>query len=62
MADKDLVDYFIKHTNERLSAIDKKMDTLIAFKWQIIGGAGAASIVVTLLIQFAMEVLKHKQI
>lgn len=58
-SDKDkLIDYFITHTNERLSTIDHKIDKLIQFKWQIIGGAGILSIVLTVCIQLIFVLIK----
>lgn len=50
--EKDLLDYFIKRTDERFDQLEEKIDTLIKFKWQIIGGAAIVSLMVT----FAMQV------
>jgi hypothetical protein len=47
MSDRDLVDYFIEQTNERFRMIEEKIDRLLAFKWQIIGGSLVASLVLT---------------
>lgn len=55
----ELRDYFIEHTNERLRIIDEKLDKLIQFKWQIIGGAGVLSLFVTLCIQVITIILNH---
>lgn len=52
MAD-DKVNYFIAQTNERLEIIDRKLDTLLAFKWQIIGG----SVVVSAIFSTAISIL-----
>jgi len=46
-------DYFIEQTNMRLRLIDNKLDDLLKFKWQIIGGSVLLSIVVT----FAFQVV-----
>jgi hypothetical protein len=48
---EDLVDYFIKHTDQRLLRIENKVDQLLKFKWQIIGGAAVISFVVTICVQ-----------
>jgi hypothetical protein len=48
---EDLVDYFIKHTDQRLLRIETKVDQLLKFKWQIIGGAAVVSFIVTACIQ-----------
>lgn len=52
MSRDDLVDYFIKHTDQRLARLETKIDKLLAFKWQIVGGAALLSILVTVSIQF----------
>lgn len=54
---KDLVDYFIQQTNERFKTIDEKLDKLIAFKWQIIGGALVVSMAGTLAIEIVLSLL-----
>jgi len=48
---KDLNDYFMGQTNKRLDSIESKIDRLLAFKWQIIGGSLVASTVVALTVQ-----------
>lgn len=53
-----LIDYFIEHTNQRLENIDHKIDKLIQFKWQIIGGAGILSVVMTVCIQLIVILIK----
>lgn len=63
--DKDgLVDYFISHTNTRLANIEGKLDSVLKFKWQIIGGAGVAaaflSILVTICIQLVTFFVNNK--
>lgn len=45
---KELVDYFILETNKKFEAVDKKLDSLIAFRWQIIGGSLVASSLLTI--------------
>lgn len=48
--DNDLFKYFMDQTNSRFDNIEKKLDKLLEFKWQIIGGAGLLSIIITILI------------
>jgi hypothetical protein len=54
MPDKELVDYFISHTNERFKVIDDKLESLLSFKWQLIG----ASVAVTVLIDVAFLIFQ----
>ena len=35
MAPNDLLQYFIKHTNERFDAIEKKLDRVLVFQAQV---------------------------
>lgn len=37
--------------DERFDKIENKIDQLLAFKWQIIGGSAAVSLVLTMVIQ-----------
>ncbi len=46
----DYYDYFVDQTNKRLDKIDAKLDKLLAFKWQIIGGSLAFSLAGSILI------------
>lgn len=46
-------DYFVEQTNERLRIIDTKLDSLLAFKWQVFGGALMISAIITIAIQIA---------
>lgn len=55
MNDKDMVDYFVAETNKKFDRIDQKLDKLYAFKWQIVGGAGVLSVVVSLMIAFLVK-------
>jgi hypothetical protein len=48
--DKELVKYFIEQTNEKFSVLDNKVDKLLAFKYQIIGGSILASAFLSILI------------
>lgn len=38
----DKFDYFIRKADERFDRIESKLDKLVAWKWQMIGGAGVA--------------------
>lgn len=42
-----LIDYFIEKTDRRLTAIETKLDKLLQFKWQIIGGSVVLSVLLT---------------
>lgn len=45
--DHKLLEYII----QRVEHIDKKVDSLLKFKWQIMGGAIAGSAILTILFQ-----------
>jgi hypothetical protein len=49
--DKSFIDYFMKQTNERFDKIEGKLDELLTFKWQIIGGSVLLSLMLTAGIQ-----------
>ena len=51
----DLHEYFIEETNKRLERIEDKLDTLLEFKWQIIGGSLVVSGLVAVAIQYIMQ-------
>jgi hypothetical protein len=55
MSQEKLVEYFIEQTNDRLERMEDKMDKLLAFKWQIIGGSVAISALVGLVGQVFMS-------
>ena len=40
---KDLVNYFIDQTNGRFLRLETKIDEILQFKWQIIGGSVVVS-------------------
>lgn len=48
---QDLLEYIV----QRVEKIDQKVDRLLQFKYQIIGGSAAISIVVTLMIQLFIK-------
>lgn len=45
--DDKLLDYLV----QRVENIDKKVDSLLQFKWQIVGGSALLSVILTLIIQ-----------
>lgn len=49
-----LIDYYIERTDARFDKIEDKLDSLLAFKWQLVG----ASVIVTLLIDVAFLVFQ----
>lgn len=56
--EKELIEYFIKKTDHRFDQVDrdfyrleKKIDSLLAFKWQALG----ALLVINVIIIFAMQ-------
>jgi hypothetical protein len=55
--DKQLVDYFIEQTNDRFKILEGKVDKLIAFKWQIIGGSVVISAMVGIVVQLLINKL-----
>ena len=56
--DEKLVDYYIRETNRRLIDIETKVDKLLRFKWQIIGGSVLLSVIFTVAIQLATIVFR----
>lgn len=54
MSNDKLIDYLV----ERVENIDKKVDQLLQFKWQIIGGSVVISAVLAIIIQVAAIVFK----
>ena len=58
MANEDLNEYFREQTNERFDKIELRFDTIdknlgeiLKFKWQIVGGSVALSVLMTLFFQ-----------
>lgn len=49
----DLPGYFMEQTNSRLVRIEDKLDTILAFKWQVIAGATVVSGFLAIAIQVA---------
>ena len=48
---QDLLEYLV----ERVEKIDDKVDKLLQFKWQIIGGSAVLSVIVTIALQFIIK-------
>lgn len=60
MPDKELLEYYIKHSDSRFDKIDMKLDELIAFRWQIIGGSVVMSSLFTLVMNILFIVFGGK--
>lgn len=43
----DKLDYFIEKTDERLDRMENKLNKLLDFRWQLIGGATTISLIVS---------------
>jgi hypothetical protein len=54
MSEEKLITYLI----ERVEKIDDKVDRLLQFKWQIIGGSVVMSAILAVIIQIAAVVFK----
>jgi len=52
---KELMDYFIAKTDERFKLIETKLDTIIKFKYQVIGGSVLVSIILTASFQLLLH-------
>lgn len=48
---RELVGYFIAQTNHRFEKLEGKVDRLLEFKWQLVGGSLTVSAVLTVAIQ-----------
>lgn len=51
----DLLGLFIEQTDARLVRMEKKLDGLLAFKWQLIGGSLVVSATVGLAVQLFLR-------
>lgn len=49
----NLPGYFIEQTNNRLVRIEDKLDTVLAFRWQVIAGSTVVSALLAIAIQVA---------
>ena len=47
---EDKVDYFIEQTNQRLDRMDRKLDRLLHFRGQLLGGAVGISSLISIFI------------
>jgi len=61
-----LLDYIIQHTDrrfdemhERLEKIDSKVEVLLQFKWQILGGAAVVAAIVGIAVQLVSALLSR---
>ena len=48
--EEDKIDYFMRRTDDRMEIIEKKIDILLGFRWQIVGGSVAVSSIISLII------------
>ena len=55
---KELIDYFISETNTKFDKLETKVDKLLQFKWQIVGGSVIASILLSVIINVAVIIWK----
>lgn len=58
MGDEWLAKY-IMSLEQRLASLDSKVDQLLRFKWQIIGGSLVASVFITATLQLIFSISKH---
>jgi hypothetical protein len=56
MDNKELVQYFINETNKKFERLEEKVDLLISFKWQLVGG----SVVLSLFASVAVHVFFNR--
>lgn len=54
----DQMDYFVERTDSRLEQIENKIDSLLAFKFLILGGSGVVTVMINLLFLFFEYKLK----
>jgi hypothetical protein len=53
MPNKEFLDYYIEHTDKRFEKVHEKLDTLLRFRWMLIGAALAISGTVSVLFEVA---------
>lgn len=58
--DNDLLEYYIQRADRRFDDIDKKLDSLVAFKWKIMGSVMAVSGIVSLGFQVLEAIARGK--
>ena len=54
--DKELMEYFIEKTDERFDKLEYKIDKILEFKWQIIGGAVGISGLIGLVVNLFFNI------
>ena len=59
MPEHELVEYFIERTDQRFDELERKVDKLLTFKWQIIGGSIVLSGFVSLTMTLLMLIFKR---
>lgn len=47
---QDKMDYFIERSDKRFDKIESKLDSLIEFRWRLVGGAAAVTTVISIVI------------
>lgn len=52
----ELMDYFIKKTDQRFDVIEKKLDEILRFKWRIAGALAVICFLVTVSFQVFFKV------
>lgn len=55
IATRDKFDYFIERTDKRFDQLEEKMDSMLAFKYQIIGASTLVSTAAVLLIEHFLK-------
>lgn len=53
-----MLELIIKDLKQDIRSINEKVDKLLQFKWQIVGGATVASLVITSIVQIIVFILK----
>lgn len=56
---KELVDYFIRETNEKFDKLDDKVNQLLEFKWKVVGSSIGVSLVITAVFQIGFFIYKQ---
>lgn len=54
---QDKFDYFMIRTDDRLAKMEDKLDIILRFRWQIIGGAGAIGVILSAVITVVMKLI-----
>lgn len=56
MPDRELLDYFIQHTDVRFEKVHEKLDILLKFRWMLIGASMAISGTISILFEVAKAI------